>query len=86
LLFQDASTFHLAIALCYYQQIVALHNCVPPPSIWVVCEAIIRMLLPIVIKAMDIGYLEMPCNLSFPHVMSFVMNLHIKLSLIVCLI
>jgi hypothetical protein len=85
-LFQDALTFHLAIALCYYQQIVALHNCVPPPSIWVVCESIIKMLLPIVIRAMDIGYLEMPCNLSFSHIMSFVMNLHIKLSLIVCLI
>jgi hypothetical protein len=85
-LFQDASIFHLPIALCYYQQIVALHNCVPLLSIWVVCEAIIKILLPIVIRAMDIGYLEMLCNLSFPHVMSFVMNLHIKLFLIVCLI
>ncbi len=37
------------------------------------------------IQVMDIGCLETPCNLSFPHVMSFAMNLHIKLSLTIWL-
>jgi hypothetical protein len=48
LIFQDALTFWSAIALCYSNQLVVLQNHVPSQKTWVVCEAIVKVLFPIV--------------------------------------
>ncbi len=47
-IFQDALTFQSAIALCYITQFVALQFHVPSPRTWAICEAIMKVMSPIV--------------------------------------
>jgi hypothetical protein len=48
LIFQDALTFWNIIALCHSSQSVLLQSHVPFRKTWVVCEAVVKILSPIV--------------------------------------
>lgn len=48
--FQDTMIFCLTITLCYSWQIMVLVSCVPFPSIWATCEAILKQLSFIVTR------------------------------------